>query len=362
MSDQPATVVSENNRDSISKAYLEKHLLPLKAQWPHLYECIDPERIFDASNFLARDNSTRSFDFESIVKGGRGELYRRAQENALVRKVGILQLFEMVSPASGLSSLSPEHKILDVLGGDGLLARALQLSVEPAFMPSMLVSDISQDMVAAARSYGLFALQQAAQNLMIKDESVDGVIIAYGSHHIARSHRLQACQEAYRVLKPGGKIALHDFEENSGTCQWFSKVVDLYSLTGHDFPHFSREEMRMYLTRAGFEDVQVRPMYDPFILYADTEEEAKIRISEHVLNMYGLVKLVEEKGYPEVIGTVYALMSECFQYDYKQLNLDESFGAETISITKENGRWKTEVPRVALVGYAAKPANSRQSN
>jgi hypothetical protein len=79
---------------------------------------------------------------------------------------------------------------------------------------------------------------------------------------------------------------------------------------------------------------------------------SRSRISEHVLNMYGLVRLVEEKGFSDAVRYVYALMSKYLRYEYKELNPGVSFGSECIAVKKENERWKAEVPRVALVGHA----------
>jgi SAM-dependent methyltransferase len=329
--------------------------MQLKARWPDLYDCIDPDRVSEDHFRDLEDRASRAIDFDSISKGGRGELYRRAQANPLVRKVGISQLFELVSPMKDLKNLTSWHKILDVLGGDGALARALRLLMPAASMPSVLISDISEEMVAAARSYDLFAIRQAAQNLLLKDESLDGVVLAYGTHHIPQNQRMQACREGWRVLKPGRCLVFHDFETGSKVSKWFGEVVDRYSLTGHNFPHVTGEEIIEYISGAGFEDVKVKYLYDPFIVLGDSFEEAKREITEYVLNMYGLVKLVDELGYDEAVGRVFELMCEYFQYDYKQMSLNESFGASRVEISKVGNQWKAEVPRVALVGYADKP-------
>jgi SAM-dependent methyltransferase len=158
----------------------------------------------------------------------------------------------------------------------------------PSLMPSILTSDLSEEMVIAARAYGLFAIRQPAQNLLLKDRSLDGVIIAYGTHHIPPDHRVQACQEAFRVLRHDGRIVLHAFETGSHMARWFSEVVDQYSITGHQYPHFTAGEIRDYLSRAGFTDINIRYIYDPFIIYAGSADEAKHKLAEYLLNMYGL--------------------------------------------------------------------------
>lgn len=333
---------------------LSAQLAEIKTQWPQFYECIDVARLSNETFYFVTEMASETIDFHSTHKGGRGDLYREAQRNPLIRGVGIRQLFELVSPQRELSSLRPQHKILDVLGGDGVLARAIPDLVTPARAPHVLTSDLSEDMVAAARAYGLFALRQPAQNLLLKDESIDGVIIAYGAHHIPQEQRVLACREAYRVLKDDGRIVLHDFEEDSPVAGWFGEVVDKYSITGHQFPHFTIEEIHTCLQEAGFSDIEVTYLYDPFILDAPTREDAIRTFAECLLNMYGLVKLLEHNSEEEALDIIAALSDKYFRYDYQSLGLSELFGAPEIQVAEVNGAWHLEAPRVALVGHATK--------
>jgi ubiquinone/menaquinone biosynthesis C-methylase UbiE len=350
---QQECISSSNGSNSVHAR--SEQLLQMKVKWPHLYDCIDPARITEDSLLLTSELASKTVDFNSMSRGGRGELYIKAQRNPLVRAEGIRKLFELASPDEDLNNLSPDYKILDVLGGDGVLARAIESLVPPQSVPSIVTSDISQDMVNAARGYGLFALCEPAQNLLLKDNSLDSVIIAYGTHHIPPEHRHQACEESYRVLKSGGRIVLHDFEVNSTMSRWFSEVVDQYSLTGHNFTHFTREDMRAYLVNAGFKNVEVRYLYDPFILSAEDRKAAKQQLAHYLLDMYGLVKLVKKHGPDQALEVVYDLSRKHFCYDYPGLGLVESFGAPAIHIFKKDKRWYIEAPRLALVGVGLKP-------
>ncbi len=338
---------------------LAEQLLWIKSSWPQFYNDIDPARVSDAYCYFITELITRAVDFDSTTEGGRGELYRHAQHDPLIRAVGIRQLFELVSPGGDLSSYTPHHKVLDVLGGDGVLTRALHLLTPPESMPNVITSDLSEDMVAAAQAYGLFAMWQPAQNLLLKDNSLDGVIIAYGSHHIPKGQRLKTCQEAFRVLRPGGKIAFHDFEEDSPMSRWFGDVVDRYSQTGHAFPHFTREEIAEYLSEAGFEDVTVRHLYDPFVMWGESPDDVRRALAECLLYMYGLVKLSDGRDNGEALMAVDELAFDCFKYDYGRMGLDESFGAPAVRLEESGGRWRIELPRVALVGCGVKPDGKR---
>jgi SAM-dependent methyltransferase len=327
----------------------------LKERWPELHECIDHDRVTESIN-LTTEISAKAVDFESVADGGRGELYRCAQQDPLVRAIGIRKLFYLVSAGR---SLTNKHKILDVLGGDGVLSRAMSAMSSPESMPRILTSDISEEMVAAAESYGLFAIRQPAQKLVIKDSILDGVIIAYGTHHIPQDERVNVCQEAFRVLKPGARIVLHDFETGSQVATWFSEVVNKYSVTGHAYPHFTFEGIRNYLSEGGFEAIHVEYLYDPFIAVDETCEGAKRRMAQYLIYMYGLMKLVEERGNEEALEIVYTLSLKYFNYDYFSMGLDSSFGASHVRITKKDNMFQIEVPRVAVAGYGMKPRTAR---
>lgn len=334
---------------------LVERLAEVREKWPEFFECIDLERVSEASCDLIVTMATSAFDFNSILGGGRGESYRLAQVNPLIRSTGITQLFNFIRPSNGTKEFTPQHKVLDVLGGDGVLARAIDQMLPEAVRPQIITSDLAEDMVLAAQAYGLFAIQQPAQKLLLKDNCVDSVIIAYGSHHIPDDQRLEACREAFRVVRPGGRIAFHDFEVDQPVSRWFGEAVHRYSQTGHPFAHFTRDEITQYLQKAGFDEVRVDQIYDPFILSDTTAKSAQTHLKQHFLDMYGLVRLTECNGLDRALEMVWELAHQYFRYDYPGLGLEESFGAPHIKTYQKDGRWYVESPRVALVGHGVKP-------
>lgn len=333
---------------------LAEHIRELSVRWPQFYNCIDPAKLSDGNCRMIRELAARMIDFDTTLQGGRGDWYRQAQQNPLIRSVGIKGLFALVSPGQNLSNLTPQHRILDVLGGDGVLARAMPELTSATSLPLIMTSDLSEEMVLAAQAYGLFAIQQPAQKLLLKDDTLDGVILAYGTHHIPVDDRARACQEAYRVLKPGGRAVLHDFEEHSPMAQWFNDIVDRYSQTGHAFAHFTRGGIMEHFQSAKFDHITIACLYDPFILSAGSREEAQLKLADYILNMYGLVKLVEQHGHQEALSVVYELALKYFKYDYRKMGLEDSFGAAHITISKKGESWFIELPRVALVGCGVK--------
>ncbi|MEB8804783.1 methyltransferase domain-containing protein [Bacillus cereus] len=325
----------------------------LKEKFTDLYSCIDLEKI-PVSMQLIKEIESEFTDFESTDTGGRGEVYRIAQKNITVRSEGIKNIFSLLSPNEKIENLSSDMKLLDALGGDGLLTKVVSNIIDSKNLPQILTTDISADMINAAKKHNIPALRLAAQYLAIKDYSLDGVIFAYGTHHIPVLQRLEACKEAYRVLKKGGKFILHDFESCSPAANWFQEVVHKYSLTGHDFSHFDYNEIKSYLYKSGFESFKIEYMYDPFIFTGNSMADVKFQFTDYLHNMYGLYKLDSQFGEQEVHDVIYQLANKYFVYDYQQLGVSQSFGKKTVKINQIGQRWQLEMPRVAIVGSGIK--------
>lgn len=334
---------------------LVEQLRHLQSRSPELFARVDLGRVAQSGWTTADALADQASEFESSEGGGRGTTYRDAQRNPLVRAVGIRQLFEALTPTRDLAALTPDHLILDVLGGDGLLTRALSRLTSPETMPAILTSDLAQNMVAAAQAYGLPALRQPAQDLLLKNASFDGVVIAYGTHHIPPDERQTVCTEAYRVLQSGGCIVFQDYDNDSNVAHWFHDVVDLYAINGHDIPHFSADEVARYLDHAGFSAVTIEYHYDPLCFTGDSPAAAEAALGHYLLKMYGLVRLTERYGYEQALSVAVDLARACFDHDPKTAETLEPTSCVSVETTTDGNRWKIEVPRVALVGVAVKP-------
>jgi ubiquinone/menaquinone biosynthesis C-methylase UbiE len=172
---------------------------------------------------------------------------------------------------------------------------------------------------------------------MFRDDVLDGVLIAYGSHHLDGEERQQAVCEAHRTLKAGGRIVLHDFEIGGKSARWFDSIVHPYSRTGHPHPHFSRDEMYDLLRRAGFRNVSVFEIHDPFTLDGASAKEAKRNAIMHMYNMYDLIKIADT---PSDI----ALRLE--------KHIMRTLGP--IQVSQEGDRYVAQISRDALVAVGTK--------
>jgi SAM-dependent methyltransferase len=226
-------------------------------------------------------------------------------------------------------------RILDVLGGDGAIARFVQSIDGPR--PTIFTADLSRFMVDACMRQGLPCVRQSAIRSLFKDNALDGVLIAYGSHHLTADDRQLAIAEAFRTLRPGGRLVLHDFETGGETACWFEEVVHVYSRTGHPHPHFTRSEMWERFSAAGFRDVRVFDLNDPFTLPGTTAGEAVSNALMHMYHMYDLVKIAN--GSDDVLHRV----ARC---------VEETLGEVHVN-TVEN-EFVATIPRKALVAVGTK--------
>jgi SAM-dependent methyltransferase len=237
--------------------------------------------------------------------------------------------------------------VVDVLGGDGLVRRvAGSLGLSDV---AVLTCDLSPYMVRAAWSADCPALLQKADHLLQRDSSVDGVLVAYGSHHIAPEDRATLARESYRVLRPGGVLVLHDFLVGSPMGEWFDQVVDQYSETGHQFEHFTREEMLGYLATAGFESFEVVDLADPYVATAATPVEAELGLGRYLLDMYGLVE-IDRLHDGQAARWAIERARTIFRYPREHGEV----GQLSVRYDDDAEAWRCTVPRMAIVGVGRK--------
>lgn len=98
----------------------------------------------------------------------------------------------------------PAGRLLDVGGGTGRVARALQGEVEMA-----VIVDVAWGMVRVARRHpGLLPVQAVAEHLPFADGTFDRVLIVDALHHVIDAAR--ALEEMARVLRPGGLLVIEE--------------------------------------------------------------------------------------------------------------------------------------------------------
>lgn len=310
----------------------EEYLAFLHHCHPELFGLLSERRCREAHRAVGQMNAS-SWEFEDERAGGRGQAYNGAQLRADNRRVGMTTLLRCLHPAYEVAGQGV--RVLDVLGGNGTFARFCRTLGDRA--PTIYTADISKFMIDACHAQALPCVRQPATNSLFRDNVLDGVLIAYGSHHLDAEARRLAVSEAHRTLRPGGRLVLHDFEAGGRSARWFDRVVHPYSRTGHPHPHFSRREMFELFAGAGFRDVTVCEIADPFTLHGRSPDEARHAAVMHMYAMYDLIKVADRAC--EIVPRL-------------ERHIANTLGP--MAIRRENGGYVAEIPRAALVAVGRK--------
>jgi SAM-dependent methyltransferase len=284
----PGTALDASDFPLTGARSFRQYLELLRREFAEVYARLAPDRIMpDVARAQIADLQARSWEFEEQAQGGRGVAYNVAQEDPTGRASGMLALLRLLAP-SGRAFPPEGWVILDTLGGDGTVAR---LCKAKGIGATIVSGDLSGFMVDGALDHGLPAIRQAAGWSFFADASLDGILVGYGTHHLDDEERTATLREAMRTLKPGRRVVLHDFENGGTVARWFEQVVDPFSRTGHAYPHFSRGELVERFTRAGFRDVRILDVADPFQIAGETPQAARDALLDHLRLMYDLVHL-----------------------------------------------------------------------
>lgn len=123
--------------------------------------------------------------------------------------------------------------VLDVAGGTGDIAFRILQNAGSGTRVTM--ADASPEMLVQGRARALelglgerltFAVANA-EALAFSDRSFDAYTIAFGLRNV--THMDRALNEAYRVLKPGGRFLCLEFSQVE--MPWLKQIYDLYSFT-----------------------------------------------------------------------------------------------------------------------------------
>lgn len=150
--------------------------------------------------------------------------------------------------AEALLTLMPRMVIADLGAGEGTISQLLAQRAE-----KVIAVDNSEKMVEfgteLARKNGIPNLEYRfgdIEAVPIPDGTVDLAFFSQALHHA--QHPERAVAEAWRILKPGGRIALLDLIQHN-----FEEAREMYADL---WLGFSELDLRQYLHGAGFQNVE----------------------------------------------------------------------------------------------------------
>jgi len=198
---------------------------------------VSPDSVSDGGEADLRSKPATSTDYRRTFEA-RGSLYNRAMSRAPdARSKERRLLLERLSPRRG-------ERIVDAPAGGGYVAEALAelgadvVCVEPASRFAEAIASRFTTLIRPLDDTGL------------ADASVDKIGSLAGLHHLEQPQAF--FDEARRVLKPGGVLAVADVLLPSDVAGWLNGPVDQLSETGHEGRFFPRGRFLEHLADAGF--------------------------------------------------------------------------------------------------------------
>ncbi len=145
--------------------------------------------------------------------------------------------------------LVPNIRVVDLGAGEGLISQLLARRAEHVYCvdSSTRMVEVGTELAKRNKLDNLEYLLGDIEQTSLPDQSVHLALLSQALHHALHPER--AIAEAFRLLKPGGRLVILDLKEHT-----FEKAHELYA---DRWLGFSENKLHQWLKTAGFENVEV---------------------------------------------------------------------------------------------------------
>lgn len=145
--------------------------------------------------------------------------------------------------------LVPHIKVVDLGAGEGLISQLLAQRAEHVYCvdSSTRMVEVGTELAKRNKLDNLEYILGDIEETSLPDGSVHLALLSQALHHALHPER--AITEAFRLLKPGGRLVILDLKEHN-----FEKAHELYA---DRWLGFSENKLHQWLKDAGFDSVEV---------------------------------------------------------------------------------------------------------